>query len=360
MGVGRGIVIALSLAAGAYGAGASAAGGHPTGNLALQQLNTQIDGDFKKQELEIANLKDVAAMKRAGVTDAVQAHRILSDDLKDKKAAAYASLIADGERKLKALGRTQAEIDGNVALNDLKTKLLDDRRSRTREDASDALNRLTVQSNIQTAKSQQVKNYAEANAAGLTAKAALAKAQNTGNGLAVRDPVTGEVLGQANSPKSQRAMALLVANQKAYEDNLDDLSAHVQKFGQLVDPTTPEYKERERLIGETVVKGQQVMGGNNSDERAKLEKQIIGGSGLGINRAASPASLQNLKTESGKIVQYNLNANLKRSPDMIQQGAQPASFDSRGALAWYKNPKNAKDPQYADTGARLKAMGLIQ
>lgn len=358
-GLGASIVTTLALASGAIGAGLSAASGHPTGNLALVQLNSQIAEWDKQQHDEIARLNDVAAMKRAGVTDAVQAHKILEGDVQDRKNAALASLVADGERRLKGLGRTQAEIDSNVAINDLKTQLLDGRRTRIREDASDALNRLTVQSNLATAKSTQAKNYAEAGAAGITARAALLKAQNIGNGLAVRDPVTGEPIGVANSPKSQRAMAALLANQRAYEDNLDELTTHVQKYGNLIDPTTPQYKERERLIGETVVKGQQVMGGNSSDERAKLEKQIIGGSGLGISRVASPASLQNLKAESQKIVQYNLNANLTRSPDMIQQGAAQPHPDAQKALTWYKNLKNAKDPDYAAMGAYLKAQGMI-
>jgi hypothetical protein len=184
-GIGSGIVMALALATGAVGAGLSAAGGHPTGNMALQQLNTQIDEWDKKQRFEVQRLSDVAAMKRAGVTDAVQAHKILDDDLKDNKTAAMASLIADGERRLKSLGRTQAEIDSNIALNDLKTKLLDDRHQRIREDASDTLNRLTVQSNIATAKSTQAKNYAEAGKA--SAEAGKAKASGLDEKDVIRD-----------------------------------------------------------------------------------------------------------------------------------------------------------------------------
>lgn len=232
MGVAGGIVTTLALATGALGAGLSAAGGHPTGNMALQQLNRQIDDDFERQKYEIQNLKDVAAMKRTGVTDAVQAHKILDDDLKDKKAGAYASLIADGERRLKALGRTQAEIDSNVALNDLKQKLLDDRRQRVREDASDTLNRLTVGSNLETAKSVRAKNYAEANAAGITAKAALAKAQGIDEKDVIRDR-TGNPIGIVGSGRGgAQGFATRDANFSGASRQLQALLADIAQNGE--------------------------------------------------------------------------------------------------------------------------------
>lgn len=121
----------VGLAMGAVGAGLSAAGGHPTGNTAIAQLNTMMDDDFKRQHENIMNLKDDVAMSRTGLNDAKTAKEQLTYDLIAKQGAADKVLLANATARLSGLGVSAADLDSQQVIVDLRQRLLDNHKEAT-------------------------------------------------------------------------------------------------------------------------------------------------------------------------------------------------------------------------------------
>lgn len=121
----------VGLAMGAVGAGLSAAGGHPTGNTAVQQLNTLMDNDFRDQHQKIMDLKDDVAMSRTGLNDAKTAKEQLTYDLIAKQGAADKVLLANATARLTGLGVSAADLDSQQVIVDLRQRLLDNHKEAT-------------------------------------------------------------------------------------------------------------------------------------------------------------------------------------------------------------------------------------
>lgn len=116
------VVASFALAFGALGAGLSAFGGRPTGNLAAQGLMRNIDASYRKQVDTIERMGDAAKMARTGLQDAESAKAALLSDHDAKTAAGLKALEARGIATLKARGMTDAEIAGDHAIVELQKR----------------------------------------------------------------------------------------------------------------------------------------------------------------------------------------------------------------------------------------------
>lgn len=138
----------LGMALGAIGAGFSAAGGHPTGNMAVQQLNTEIERDMQKQRTNIEGLKDSTAMALTGLKNATDAKQSLLNDLLAKQNAAYASLEAQARSNAAAFGVKAADLEGSELMTTLKRGQLDAQAAHERQVQQDYLTRLKTHAEI--------------------------------------------------------------------------------------------------------------------------------------------------------------------------------------------------------------------
>jgi len=120
----------------------------------------------------------------------------------------------------------------------------------------------------------------------------------------------GNVIGTASSTRAAKAAADQLAAGQAYKDALAAFRDHIQQYGQLLNPFSDEYKERERLHADAVARGRKAMDLGVSNANLQLEHAIVGGSGAGLNRMASPESLDNLISEADKVINNRLAASL--------------------------------------------------
>ena len=161
----------LGMALGAIGAGFSAAGGHPTGNLAVGQMNKEIEDDIGKQRSHIADMKDATAMSLTGLKNADDARQSLLHDLLAKQGAAYASLESQARANAAGFGVKAADLEGSDLMTTLKQGQLKAKTDLERQAQQDYLTRLKTNAGV-------AKDYAEAGEA--KAGAELKRAQATG------------------------------------------------------------------------------------------------------------------------------------------------------------------------------------
>jgi hypothetical protein len=152
----------LGMALGAIGAGFSAAGGHPTGNMAATTLLKLADDDFQKQRSRIADLKDSVAMAQTGLKDAKDAKQALMYDVLAKQDAVYKTLEAQARANAAGLGVKAADLEGSDLMTQLKQRQLETEDAKKRQAQQDYLTRLKTHAEV-------AKDYAEAEGAKATA-----------------------------------------------------------------------------------------------------------------------------------------------------------------------------------------------
>jgi hypothetical protein len=109
----------LSVIFGGLGSAFRSAGGGEAGNHALSQLQQKWGDDLERQKANIGLLKDSVVTARAGVKDVDEARAELEQAANAKTLAQYNSAIKQGERQLKALGFSQADIDADKRIQSL-------------------------------------------------------------------------------------------------------------------------------------------------------------------------------------------------------------------------------------------------
>lgn len=353
---GQRIESSLFFALGGSGAALQAAGtGKVVENPAIAQFDKNVQDDLQIQRTQFEQSKDILALRKSNLDEAKQLYAIKSDQLAAKQAAALTQLKSVATARLKMLGMNDAQIAQDATVQTIDQNLHKLQFDTSREIVKDA------DAHAQS-KAAVAASYAAANASKAHAeyeKAAAGAKAKAGQGFPVRDPSTGDVLVMVPNAREAAKLHESVAASAAYKANLQELLDHIQRHPErLLNPNSPEYQERQSLMGEVRVKGQQVMGGNSSDERAKLEGQIMGGSGAGFSPQVATATLRRLMGEADRVTNQKLNA-AGVSPDGQPLAVGGGAADHNGALDWYRNPANAKDPNYAAVGASLKAQGLI-
>lgn len=103
-----------ALIAGAIGAGFSAAGGHPTGNLAAEAIDRITQREYDAAKTRIANANEAALQARYGYTDLRDNQRAALNDI-DADAAAKQRLIArEAEAALEQRGASPEQIQNHA------------------------------------------------------------------------------------------------------------------------------------------------------------------------------------------------------------------------------------------------------
>lgn len=161
----------LGLALGTIGASFSAAGGHPTGNLAVTQLNKQMDDEFAKQRARISDMHDQMAMAQTGLKNAGDAKQSLLMDLLARQKAAYGALEAQAKSQAAGYGVPEAALNGSDLMTTLRQKQLEADTQLQRQAQTDYLTRLKTAADVR-------KSNAEAGEAGARSK--LLEAQASG------------------------------------------------------------------------------------------------------------------------------------------------------------------------------------
>lgn len=131
--------------------------------------------------------------------------------------------------------------------------------------------------------------------------------------LEVRD-AEGNVKGTASSTRAAKQAGDSLAASAAYQDALRAFKDHIVQHGNLINPFSDDYKERERLHADVLSKGRVAAQLGVSNKNIELEHQITGGSGAGINRMASPQSIDNLIKEVGDIADKRVATILRPGP----------------------------------------------
>lgn len=107
------IVSILSQVLGGIGAGLSAAGGHPTGNLGQQAIDRVMDREYAHMQDRVNNENQAIQQARFGYRDAEDNHRAALNDLDADMAAKYKLVASDAESQMRARGVSPEQIQQN-------------------------------------------------------------------------------------------------------------------------------------------------------------------------------------------------------------------------------------------------------
>jgi hypothetical protein len=156
-GTGGKIVNLVAMALGGIGAGLSAAGGHPTGNLGVKAVDDKMDREYQVAKDRLANANQSVLEARYGYKDLADNQRAGLNDL-DADFAAKHRLIADeAASQLRAKGVAPEMISNNELVNNAST------RSAQYEDQIHA-REMEASRKAELTDSQEERNHASANA----------------------------------------------------------------------------------------------------------------------------------------------------------------------------------------------------
>lgn len=105
----------------------SLGGATPGGNAAVESMNRQMDAEHTRQRETIEGLDHATLRALTHISDSNAARQVAQTDLAAQWTAMRQHMIDEGTARLKALGQSDAQIAGNVALNELKAKNADDK-----------------------------------------------------------------------------------------------------------------------------------------------------------------------------------------------------------------------------------------
>jgi hypothetical protein len=103
----------LAQVLGGIGAGLSAAGGHPTGNLGQQAIDRVMDREYAHMQDRVNNENQAIQQARFGYRDAEDNHRAALNDLDADMAAKYKLVASDAEAQMRARGAAPEQIQQN-------------------------------------------------------------------------------------------------------------------------------------------------------------------------------------------------------------------------------------------------------
>jgi hypothetical protein len=110
----------LAIAFGGLGAAFRSAGGGSSNNDVLTQLQKKWDDDTDRQKANIAIMKDNVVQARTGLSDVDEGRRELQNAENAKNLSNYNLALKQGEAQLKNLGFSQADIDNDNRIKQLR------------------------------------------------------------------------------------------------------------------------------------------------------------------------------------------------------------------------------------------------
>jgi hypothetical protein len=341
---------ALAIAFGAFGAGLSAAGGHPTGNLGLAAVEKRLQDETERQKFNIARQSDAIVRARAGVADADLARKMLEQDEDARHASRLNEITSYGISRLKAKGMDDAQIEGDSRIVELRAA---QKRAHDAAAASAAKNAL-LEAQAEAAKARAAKDNRKAKGGGvgsgggrkstvaerrlaLSEQHAADQAAEKQDERTVRD-VDGNPIGLAPTPRQVTQLTDKIAAVDSYRQKVEALARHIEEHGHILNPLSVEAKERASLAADVQSQGRQISGIQASDAGQKLEHEMIGGSGVALERTANPKVLRELAERAGSLVTAKLKSTLSPLPGQsrIKAGGEtsppPYRGDERAAL----------------------------
>lgn len=139
----------------------------------------------------------------------------------------------------------------------------------------------------------------------------LAKDPEKQAALEVRD-AAGNVMGSAPSTRAGAAMSEKVAASSAYHDALMEYRDHLAQNGHILNPYSAEAQERRRLHAVVVARGRKAMELGVSNANIGLEKEAIGGEGIGpsglLHPMSSPESLDKAAAEADSFANKRIKS----------------------------------------------------
>lgn len=304
------------------GAGLAGLGGQAD---PLAQIDKAIAQHFATQKAELSTKEAFARYRRQGIEDHdkhVNDQRLYMDFAERNYREAIAKETeARGLRSGNPLALARAQqlaakirADGDAKLVDLSDKYIQGEERRAHANLLNAKAGKAgagggagqADLNVQLAEAAQAgKSYSDLVKIAVkmrvkdprkAAKDALEGAEKDQQTI-VRDPETGKQYRAASSRVVDK-ISNDMASSKAYTDAVDQLADHIQKYGRILNPYSEEGKMRESISADVQAKGRQVSGLQASDAGQKLEHEMIGGSGTGLQRLASPDVLRRLSREA--------------------------------------------------------------
>lgn len=318
----------------------------------MAQINKNIAQHFEKQKAELSSKENFAAAKRAGVGD-FDRHRNdqrMELEFKERnyREALAKEIEAQGLRSGKPAAAAKAQqmaakvrMDGDAKLSTMIDQYTKGEEARAHADlyarkgraaAGGGAGGRTGEDDLADAAGKGA-SYSDLvkMAVSLKAKGKLGpkddprkvakdilEGSEKDTQTIVYDPDTGQPLARAPSGRNVAKITDDFASTRSYVKAVNDLAAHIEQHGRLLNPLTDEAKMRASLAADVQSKGRQVQGIQASDAGAKLEHAVIGGAGVGLDTMASPEVLRRLAKEASEKAETKLRMGLSpissRSP----------------------------------------------
>lgn len=160
----------------------------------------------------------------------------------------------------------------------------------------------------------------------------------------VYDPETNKPMGRVPSTRDPKQVASDISSSRSYVGKVEQLAAHIEKYGRILNPLSDEGKMRDSLAADVQSAGRAVAGIQASDAGQKLEHAIIGGAGTGLSTMASPEVLRHLAREAVEKTDTKLRAML--TP--VDRSGPGEKAPARAASAAPKVPQAVIDAAKAE------------
>lgn len=291
-------------------------------NEAAKGIDARMKREYDSKVTKLKAAGDSLLMARHDAKDAQEAHRAAMNDLDAEQAAKNKAIAADATAALLQAGVPKAQVAGNVIVAEANARAaahegeIHQREEGHADQRTQAAATLALaRANLGERRSEHAENLEDRKAARADkAEKHDVEVSDKKEARLFRDPRTGEKYGYASNAKAVNQMADKAAAIYAYADKAREMADHIEKHQgdpRLLIPTSDLYKERETIAADTQAMGRPAKGIQASDAGLKLEHQIVGGNGLGLNRTANPRVLRQLAADAEKQLMYKLRAGLE-------------------------------------------------
>jgi hypothetical protein len=290
-------------------------GAYGAPDIAYRNISKGIEMDMQRQKAELALAQDRSSRTRENAKDtsALFDQQLAMLDLKHaallkatgEEAEAFA-MQKGGDQEMARARVIKAKTDAEYA----------QKHAEGVEKLAQAHATLAMAgAHLQLARQTAADNN-EARAAALQDKkdARADKTQQTKDALLVRDPVTGDPIGYAPTPRALPAIAEKAAASAALNDSLNVLktdieqNGHIMNVGGIVGQDSDAAMRRKSLIADVIAKQRKAADLGVSDANINLEHDIVGKSGVGLTRGTNTEIIDHLIEKNRKIAGQRLRA----------------------------------------------------
>lgn len=289
-------------------------------NEGIKTINFLMDREEKQRRARVAQANESLLQVKYGFKDAQDNHRAAMNDLDADMAAKYRLIAKEAEAKLRQNGADAAAIQGSLLRNEALSKAAEydgkiHDREETHEDSRANAKALQgiARANLGERRSEFRSREEDRKAAAADKVAAKKQAEaDKLEARTVRDPDTGKAILYAPTARVVDKIADGISKTNMYVDAVNKLADHIEKNNRIMDlsdsPYTDLGKERAQLAADVQAMGRGVKGIQASDAGQKLEHQIIGGTGIGIQPMANPKTLRHLAEQARKASVQHLTS----------------------------------------------------